>query len=329
MLERHTRHASAPREAEAAEAIHLHGQIANVEVAEADRVDQLTGLKEQNLVLEEEKHALENKLSCDELSSNELSIKASSLEVERDRLVGQVSLLEGTYSGLRDDVIGYKPFKEQIEAVQDEHVKVLSDKVAELDAKLMRMALHLNEEFYPRYLTTIGGRRWILSRGLRLVVMKCLQSPEYLAALGGAIGRAIDKGMQGGLAADIDHGKDGRGLADVAAYDPSAEANYISTVSALRAVDFLLLAQFESHKDTSMSDLMDLLPAEASTSRVPAPATTTALSTTFIQTSSVPPIPVADDRVLGMKKPTGVLSPSRIVFEKEELKTTPEHTTTS
>ncbi|GKE04289.1 hypothetical protein Tco_1396307, partial [Tanacetum coccineum] len=62
----------------------------------------------------------------------------------------------------------------------------------------MGIALHLDKELYPGYLTTIAGRRWILSRGLKLIVMKCLQSPEYLAALGGAISRAIDIGMQVG-----------------------------------------------------------------------------------------------------------------------------------
>ncbi|GKF49198.1 hypothetical protein Tco_0142449, partial [Tanacetum coccineum] len=43
--------------------------------------------------------------------------------------------------------------------------------------------------------------------GLKLVVMKCLQSLEYLAALGKAIGRAIDNGMQNGLEAGIDRGR--------------------------------------------------------------------------------------------------------------------------
>ncbi|GKG28414.1 hypothetical protein Tco_0406741, partial [Tanacetum coccineum] len=71
------------------------------------------------------------------------------------------------------------------------------------------------------------------------------------------------------------------------------------------------------------------LVGEASTSGVPAVVTTTALSTTFIQASSVPPIPVADDGVLGAEQPTKVPSPSKIVFEKEELETTSEHTTAS
>ncbi|GJY14906.1 hypothetical protein Tco_0385328 [Tanacetum coccineum] len=188
------------KEAEAAKAIRLRGQIAT--------------------------------LSCDELN-----IKAASLETEKDKLIDQVSTLEGTCYGLYDKVMGYKLFKEQIEVVQDEQVKVLSDK------------------------------RWILSRGLRLVVMKCLQSLKYLAALGGAIGRAIDNGMQDGLAASIDHGKAGQGLAKVVAYIPIAEANYVFVVNAICAMDFPLLAQLASHKDAIMSDLMDLLLLEGPTAK--------------------------------------------------------------
>ncbi|GJY63010.1 hypothetical protein Tco_0464470 [Tanacetum coccineum] len=142
--------------------------------------------------------------------------------------------MEATCFGLRDKVAGYKLFKEQVEAMQDEQVKVLSDRVAHIDSDLMDMALHMDEEFYPRYLTTIAGRRWILSRGLKLVIMKCLQSSEYLSALGGALGCAIDKGMQDGLKAGVDHGKAGRGLDVIAAYDPSAEANFVSAVDALQ-----------------------------------------------------------------------------------------------
>ncbi|GKD12656.1 hypothetical protein Tco_1197063 [Tanacetum coccineum] len=178
-------------------------------------------------------------------------------------------MLEATCSGLRDQVSGYALFKEQYEVVQDEQVKVLSDKVVGLDAKLMGMALHLDEEFYPRFLTTIVGRRWIHSRGLRLVVIKCLQSLEYLAALGGAIGPAINKGMHDGLVAGIDHGKVGRGLADVAAYNPFAEANYVSAVNALHAMDFPLLAQLTSPKDASIANTMGLLHLEGLAAETP------------------------------------------------------------
>ncbi|GKD34284.1 hypothetical protein Tco_1249793 [Tanacetum coccineum] len=399
---------------EVAEAIRLRGQIAVVETAKAARASDLESLKERNADLKGYVVALEfatvtkdfelassnthiAKLTQDlsnlQLSCDELSIKASSFKFEKDKLVDRLSKLEGTCSELRDEVSSYKLFKEQIEAVQDVQVKVLSDRVAELDANLMGMALHLYEEFYPRFLTTIAGRRWILSRGLRLVVIKCLQSPKYLAALGGAIGRAIDKGMQGGLTAGIDHGKAGRGLTDVAAYDPSAEANYLFVVSALRDVNFPLLAQLESHKDASIADIMGLLHlegpiaetpeashlqpsphqlmfpihrledqvvigetslsfsldvanarvqrlkgnaaskrlsisdalvplieplsvenlvGEASTSGVPVTTTTTALSTTFIQASTVPPVSVVDHEASGAGPSTkGVIESSR------------------
>ncbi|GKA62296.1 hypothetical protein Tco_0761815 [Tanacetum coccineum] len=71
------------------------------------------------------------------------------------------------------------------------------------------------------------------------------------------------------------------------------------------------------------------LVGEASTFGVPVTATTTALSTTFIQASTIPSVPVTDHEVLGVGPSTEVPSPSKIVFEKEELETTPEHTTTS
>ncbi|GJX51602.1 hypothetical protein Tco_0278447 [Tanacetum coccineum] len=359
------------KKSEAAEAIRLRGQVYVAEATEATRVAELNDLKERTMALEGQVATLESavvikdtelassntqitKLTQDmsnvQLSCNEFSIKAYSLESEKDKLADQVSTLETTC----------------------------------IDADFMGMSLHLDEEFYPRFLTTISGRRWILSRILRLMVMKCLQSLEYLVALGGAIGRAIDKGMQDGLTSGIIQGKTGRGLADVAAYNPSVKANYVSAVNALCAVDFLLLAQLASQKDASMSDIMDLfrlkgpvaktpeanqlqpsleqlmlpiliqgyvasyclslsdvmvplieplsaenLIGEASTSGVPATATTTALSTTFIPTSFVPPIFMADYEVSGTGPSTKVPSPLKIVFEKEELETTPEHGTSN
>ncbi|GJQ91330.1 hypothetical protein Tco_0002469 [Tanacetum coccineum] len=288
------------KDAEAAKAIRLNSQVAAIEGTKAARVNELNSLKGWNTTLK------------GQLSYDELSVKVAFIESEKDKLIDQVSMLETTCSGLRDQV-------------------------AELDSDLMGMALHMDEKFYP----------------------------QYLAALGGAIGHFVDKGMQDGLAAVIDHGKAGRGLVDVATYNPSAEANYIFVVTALRAVDFLVLAQLESQKDASMADIMGLLHLEGPTAEasetnrlqpspeqlmlpihrpkdqvviretslsfsldvVPTMATTTALSTTFIRTRSVLPISLADYEVLGAGPSTEVPSPPKIVFEKEELETTPEHTT--
>ncbi|GJS15297.1 hypothetical protein Tco_0409769 [Tanacetum coccineum] len=95
--------------------------------------------------------------------------------------------------------------------------------------------------------------------------------------MGEAIGRAIDKGMQDGLAAGIEHGVAGRNITDVAAYNPSAESDYVAAVNALQNVSFPLLTQLEAHKDASMADIMDLLrlespTAESSEARPPQPS---------------------------------------------------------
>nr|GEV04039.1 hypothetical protein [Tanacetum cinerariifolium] len=195
-----------------------------------------------------------------ELSYDELSIKASCLESNKDKLIDQVSKPEGTCSELRDEV-------------------------SEVNLQ-------------PR---------------LKLVIKKCLQSPEYLDALGGAIGHAIDKGMQDGLAAGIDHETAGRGLAKVVAYNPIAKANYVVAVSALHDVDFPLLARLASHEYASLL-LVENLIGEASASGVPVLATTTTLSTTFVRDITIPLVSVADYEVLGSGPSIEVLSPSKIVF---------------
>ncbi|GKG21230.1 hypothetical protein Tco_0383825, partial [Tanacetum coccineum] len=121
-----------------------------------------------------------------------------------------------------------------IEEFQDAQMNIVNDKVAKLDADLLEMALHLEEKFYPHLLNTNSGRRWLLTYGLKLVIVKCLNFQEYLLAMGAAISCANEKGMQDGLSAGIDHGKAGRSLEDVAAYKPSAEADYTSALQRLR-----------------------------------------------------------------------------------------------
>ncbi|GJY26046.1 hypothetical protein Tco_0400772 [Tanacetum coccineum] len=174
------------RGAEAAEAIHLRGQITSVEAVEAVKVSELNDLKARNAALEEQVAALKS-----------VAVNKDAELLLLTPMCFPWSLPESTCSDLRDEVAGYQLFKEQ--------------------------------------------------------------SPGYLAALRAAIGRAVDKGMQDGLKAGVDHGKAGRGLDIIAAYDPSAEASYVSAVAALRAMKFPLL---ESQKDASMTDIFDLLRLE-------------------------------------------------------------------
>nr|GEX88531.1 nonaspanin [Tanacetum cinerariifolium] len=148
---------------------------------------------------------------------------------------------------------------------------------------------------------------------MELAVTKCLHSSEYLSTLGAAIGKAIEKEMQDGLAAGITHGIEGRALADVAAYNPSAEADYVSALQRLQNINFSLLAELRSSKDASVDTIMNILRLEDNLAKrlglsvdgywctsdtVHAPITT-ALSITLAFSNIVAPITVDDYGVMG------------------------------
>ncbi|GJS59119.1 RNA-directed DNA polymerase, eukaryota [Tanacetum coccineum] len=190
------------REAKAAEAIRLRAEASNFETVEKSLRDETNALKERNAILKKERNALDVKVTY---------LEASVVSKERE-LTDLNALLE---------------------KFQDDRMKVVNDKFDRLHTDFVEMALHLDKKFYPHLLTTISGRRWLLTHGMELAVANCLNSPEYLSALGAAIGKAIKKGMQDGLSAGITHGKEGRVLADVAAYNPSAEFDYISALQQL------------------------------------------------------------------------------------------------
>ncbi|GJW80518.1 hypothetical protein Tco_0144493 [Tanacetum coccineum] len=165
--------------------------------------------------------------------------------------------------------------------------------------------------------------------------MKCMHSSDYLDTLGNAIGCAIDKGMQDRLAAGIEHGKAERSLENVEAYNPSAEADYVSTIVALREVDFPLLAQLGAKKDTCMADIFDLLHLEGAAARIPeANRLQPSLEQLMLPiyqledgvVSSIPPIHAVDAEA--SERPAEDRS-SKIIFKEEELETTPEHATAS
>ncbi|GKE93863.1 hypothetical protein Tco_1574958 [Tanacetum coccineum] len=117
-----------------------------------------------------------------------------------------------------------------MEAQQEAQAQVLYNRVAELEAHVMDVSGRLEGEFYPTYLTALAGRRWLLTHGVELAMVKCLKSPEYQNILGHALGRAVDFGMQEGLVAGHKHGVAGTPLFVVVAYNPqTAEANYLDT----------------------------------------------------------------------------------------------------
>nr|GEW34432.1 hypothetical protein [Tanacetum cinerariifolium] len=181
-------------------------------------------------------------------------------------------------------------------------------KEQELDTDLVEMALHLEKRFYPHLLTIIFGRQWLLTYGLKHAIAKCLNSTEYISTLRAVIGKAIEKGMQDGLSVEITHGAKGRVLTDVAAYNPSAEADYLSALQRLTKlqphVDQLMvpihhfpnqrvvgasalsLSAFVRYGFNGTKSTLNVIPATVDT--------TTALSVTSVTVSLIPPISIDD-----------------------------------
>ncbi|GJR33633.1 hypothetical protein Tco_1209317 [Tanacetum coccineum] len=245
------------KEAEATEAIRLRAEVQT--------------LTDRNIVLEREKGELNIKVAdlaatvkVREQKVADLDAMVTSVKFHNDNLTDQVHKLEASSALLQDKVMAYDNFMGQLEKFQDDRIREMNENFNKLDIDLVELTLHLEERFYPHLLTTISERRWLLTHGLELAIAKCLNSTEYLSSLGAAIGKAVEKGMQEGLSAGITHGAVGRVLIDVAAYNPSAEADYLSTLQRLQSVNFSLISNLKSNKDASIDIIMNLLRLEDS-----------------------------------------------------------------
>ncbi|GJY25153.1 hypothetical protein Tco_0399879 [Tanacetum coccineum] len=191
---------------------------------------------------------LESALNDAQVACTEAGTKITSLASERDRLVSEVSSLRA----------GFKDFKEKMEVQQEEQAQELYSHVAELEAHVMDVSDRLEGEFYPTYLTLLARRRWLLTHGIQLVILKCLKSSEYQGILGHALGWDVDFGMQEGLEAGHEHGVAGRSLSMVDAYNPkAARASYVDAVKALEDASFPLVDLLKSKKDVGMDEALD------------------------------------------------------------------------
>nr|GEV40789.1 putative ribonuclease H-like domain-containing protein [Tanacetum cinerariifolium] len=151
----------------------------------------------------------------------DLDVVITSVRSQNDYLVSQVYKLEISSTRLQEKVTVYESCTEQLEKFQDDQMKIVNEKLDKLYVDFLELALHLEVKLYPRLLTTISSCRWLLTHGKVLAVVMCLNLHEYLSALGTTISKTIEKGMQEGLAIGFIHGKEGRVLTDVAAYNPS------------------------------------------------------------------------------------------------------------
>nr|GEX49619.1 hypothetical protein [Tanacetum cinerariifolium] len=176
-----------------------------VENQEKSLRDETNALRERNVILEKERNALDVKVTEHETplvnkehELTDLNALVKSVKSQNDNLAERIHELEISY-GLQEKVTVYENCMEQHEKFQDDRMKVVNDKFDNL---------------------------WLLTQGMELAIIKCMNLPEYLSALRVAIGKAIEKGMQDGLSAGITHGNKGKVLTDVAAYNPSTEADW-------------------------------------------------------------------------------------------------------
>ncbi|GJT19057.1 hypothetical protein Tco_0877763 [Tanacetum coccineum] len=172
------------REAEAVEAIHLRVKASKFETVEKSLRDEMNTLRERNIILEKERNALDVKV-----------MELETSVVSKERELTNLNALKVTV---------YENCMDQLERFQDDRMKVVNDKFDKLYTEFVEMALHLEEKFYPHLLTTISGSRWLLTQGMKLAIIKCLNLPEYLFALGVAISKAIEKELKSNKDASIE-----------------------------------------------------------------------------------------------------------------------------
>nr|GEV35079.1 hypothetical protein [Tanacetum cinerariifolium] len=206
------------KEAEAAEAIRLRVETSKLETAEKSLRDEVNALNERYTILEKEHNALEVKVT-------DLEAVFVSKERELTDSTAQLTSIKSQNDNLADQLKGklsnYENLTERLEEFQDAQLKVINDKFDKLYTDFVEMSLHLEERFYPHLLTTIAGRIWLLTYGMQLAITTCLNSPEYLSALGTPISKAIEKAALG--------------------------------------VNFPLLAELKANKDASIEDVMNIL----------------------------------------------------------------------
>ncbi|GJR73521.1 hypothetical protein Tco_0085886 [Tanacetum coccineum] len=244
----------------------LRARVSSLEAIEGSLRGEVASAKEHSGLLEQECGSL--KLKATSLESiiaekdrelSDLGASSSSLRSQNQSLVNQVHELETSSTDLREKLETYERSMKRLEEFQDNLMRPLETRLAEIDADFTRCCMRFQESFHPHLLNVVAGRRWLLTHGMKLLMAKCLNSTEYMEALGNAFSRAIEKGMQEGLAAGIEHGQAGRCLTDLEAYIPSAEDDFNSAVSNLRGLNFSLLQEISNKKDASTWDIMDLL----------------------------------------------------------------------
>ncbi|GJS08257.1 hypothetical protein Tco_0365053 [Tanacetum coccineum] len=234
---------------ESAEVTRLRVQVSGFEATESSLRGEVASAHDRNVVT-----GLESIIAGKDQELSDLGASSSSLRSENQSLLDQVHKLELSSADLRLKLETYEGVLAQLEEFQDNLMGPLRTRLAEIDADFTRCCMRFQESFHPHLLNVIAGRRWLLTHGVKLLLAKCLNSNEYMEALGHAFGQCNREGdAKEGLAqGKIEHGQAGRCLADLEAYIPSAEADFNSAIRDLRDLNFPLLQELSTEKDATL-----------------------------------------------------------------------------
>ncbi|GJY41408.1 hypothetical protein Tco_0428678 [Tanacetum coccineum] len=208
----------------------------------AKRDQRIQAREEEVKKLDQEIHSLKsvaeakNVELAEELES--LRAKFSDLQVNNTQLSQQVSSLQAQIT-----------VEERIKAAFEEFKRYEDDKVekrcVEMDARLDKLSINFDEELYPRMLTAIAVRRWLIRHGMRLAILKCAESPEIRHMFADVVFAGLAKGMSEGLKYGTEHGKAGRDLEDVEAYDPEANDKFVKALQDLKDLKYPIVDQLK------------------------------------------------------------------------------------
>ncbi|GJT22518.1 hypothetical protein Tco_0892455 [Tanacetum coccineum] len=112
-------------------------------------------------------------------------------------------------------------------------------------------------------LTVITGHRWVIGHGIRLAVMKCAESIELKKVFANVVSAGIAKGMSKGLKHGVEHEKAKLDLVVIEAYNPEADAKYVTALHALKDLRYPLADQPKKLKDAPIDLIMASLHLES------------------------------------------------------------------
>nr|GEV29487.1 hypothetical protein [Tanacetum cinerariifolium] len=168
-------------------------------------------IKEKNQLLKSRDELIKNLKAqlllkqAEAADSIRLCAKASKFEVVKRSLQGEVETLKE-----HNTTIEKKKNELDVKVVDlAASVKVKEQEVADFDVVVYEL-----EVSFAILREKVSA--WLLTYGMKPAIAKYLNSSEYISALAAAIGKAIEKGMQDGLAARIIHGKEAEPFSTVA-----------------------------------------------------------------------------------------------------------------